>query len=336
MLKRKERTYGVELEVAGLSEEQAYIILNMMGIPVVDPRAPGDADRMNKWRIHHDGSIKDTRAQRSDIEERTCELVSPILRGPKGLKQIKKVCAVIKKAGGYVNQSCGLHVHVGAEDLTPEHVMSILNRYAKYEPIIDTFMHHGRRLDSDNQYCGSVSDTLRELDFDKCIRRCERQMESHLQSIASVNNKQVYCYTCGYRTLGMRGPEHCGECRGAIRMYNEYIQTIKVELESYQSRTWPSVDIMAKTTTSRYRNINLQAFTKHKTIEFRQHHGTLDGTKISNWVSFILNFVERSCLAADKGRRIRDKNVLSGLSKRHKEHYHTREKITSRRYDAWA
>ena len=44
----------------------------------------------------------------------------------------------------------------------------------------------------------------------------------------------------------------------------------------------------------RYHRVNAKAYTAHKTIEFRQHQGTTNFTKISNWVKFLGKLVEFS------------------------------------------
>ena len=44
----------------------------------------------------------------------------------------------------------------------------------------------------------------------------------------------------------------------------------------------------------RYFKVNLAAYVRQNTIEFRQHSGTVSSTKIENWVLFVLNFVEVS------------------------------------------
>jgi len=41
-----------------------------------------------------------------------------------------------------------------------------------------------------------------------------------------------------------------------------------------------------------YDAVSVQALQKYGTIEFRQHHGTVNGKKITNWVKFLLNHVE--------------------------------------------
>lgn len=42
----------------------------------------------------------------------------------------------------------------------------------------------------------------------------------------------------------------------------------------------------------RYVKLNLMAWNRQKTIEFRQHSGSINGNKITNWIQFCVNFVE--------------------------------------------
>jgi biotin operon repressor len=44
----------------------------------------------------------------------------------------------------------------------------------------------------------------------------------------------------------------------------------------------------------RYRKVNLCSFVKYGTIEFRQHSGTVNGSKIVNWIKLLQHFVEAS------------------------------------------
>jgi hypothetical protein len=43
---------------------------------------------------------------------------------------------------------------------------------------------------------------------------------------------------------------------------------------------------------SRYFKLNTKSFWRHQTVEFRQHSGTIEFEKISNWVLFVSRFVE--------------------------------------------
>lgn len=47
----------------------------------------------------------------------------------------------------------------------------------------------------------------------------------------------------------------------------------------------------------RYYKVNLQAYQCHGTIEFRQHSGTVNATKVANWVRFLGEFID-ACKAA--------------------------------------
>lgn len=44
----------------------------------------------------------------------------------------------------------------------------------------------------------------------------------------------------------------------------------------------------------RYYKLNLQSYTRHHTIEFRQHQGTVSAEKIGNWVRFLNGFIDES------------------------------------------
>jgi hypothetical protein len=44
----------------------------------------------------------------------------------------------------------------------------------------------------------------------------------------------------------------------------------------------------------RYRKVNITAFLRHGTVEFRQHHGTLNAEEIRNWIQFCVQFVSNS------------------------------------------
>ena len=47
----------------------------------------------------------------------------------------------------------------------------------------------------------------------------------------------------------------------------------------------------------RYHKVNLAAYARHSTIEFRQHSGTVSGEKMENWIRFCTAFVEASIVA---------------------------------------
>ena len=45
---------------------------------------------------------------------------------------------------------------------------------------------------------------------------------------------------------------------------------------------------------TRYRKVNAESYIRHKTVEFRQHSGTTEFKKISNWINFLRKLIQYS------------------------------------------
>lgn len=65
-----------------------------------------------------------------------CEFVSPVLKGAEGLRQLCEVVREIKRRGGKVNDSCGIHVHVGFDKDNTKAVDRLLSLVANHEKAI--------------------------------------------------------------------------------------------------------------------------------------------------------------------------------------------------------
>ena len=48
-----------------------------------------------------------------------------------------------------------------------------------------------------------------------------------------------------------------------------------------------SVEEIARYFSTRYTKVNIEAYSRHKTVEFRQHQGSIDFEKISMWLNFL-------------------------------------------------
>lgn len=139
------RKFGIELEVAGISKEQATEALNAAGIETVAENY--NHRTRNYWKATTDSSI------RSD-NGLSCELVSPPLPyRDASFVQIAKVVAVLKEIGATVNDSCGMHIHVDCRGINdPDFYRLLLTFYSKFENEIDMFVHANRRENANN-YC---------------------------------------------------------------------------------------------------------------------------------------------------------------------------------------
>ncbi len=55
-----------------------------------------------------------------------------------------------------------------------------------------------------------------------------------------------------------------------------------------------STDNTSSYPTARHHKVNICAYNKYRTVEFRQHEGTFDFEKIKNWIIFSQQFVNRA------------------------------------------
>jgi hypothetical protein len=82
------------------------------------------------------------------------------------------------------------------------------------------------------------------------------------------------------------------------RRNNSYATSVQGDAEAAESylRSNPTAGaaIICGRFTERYRKLNVSAYVRHNTLEFRQHSGTIDGTKIANWIMFCVAFVNDS------------------------------------------
>lgn len=215
---RFERTFGVEIEAYGVPRATLLAELRAQGLEVYEEGY--NHTTRNHWKIVDDASVHGQYA---------FELVSPVLRGYEGLEDLARACRALKVTGAQVNASCGLHVHLGADDLTVTNMRQLVRNYLVLEGTIDQVMPANRR-GSANTYCQS-------------LQRSRTMAEAERQILAATTFDEL-------------------------------------------SR--------AANAGSRYHKVNLQAYARQSTIEFRQHSGSTDFEKISFWVKFLANLVDYS------------------------------------------
>jgi len=206
-----ERTFGIEIEFVNASPRTVATALN----EVVDCHYEGYTHQVTRhWKVVTDSSL--------NSYDNAGEVVSPILKGVEGARELERVCTALDTIEGIkVNRQCGLHVHLDANDMTVGQIQTVYNRYADYEAQIDLVMPRSRRGDA--------------------------RWAAKLDDKDEVNHNRV-----------------------------------------------KSKRDLSNATYTRYKKLNLESLTKYGTIEFRQHSGTLSFVKMINWISFLMQFVERS------------------------------------------
>lgn len=202
-------TFGVELETYNVVRAALIREVEQRNISI-QSEGYNHRDNNNYYKIVSDCSIQGANGQ---------EVVSPILKGKKGLNSLKAVCDSLNAIDARVNKSTGLHVHFDASKISDGHFVQIFKNYQKLEAVIDSFMPRSRRADN-NRFCRSLQD----VDYSHC----------------DTKNSIIYA--------------NC----------------------------------------TRYRKVNAESYLRHKTVEFRQHSGTTDYEKISNWINFLRKLIQYS------------------------------------------
>ena len=232
------RTFGFEAEFFGITQRDAVEALATVGITA---RIAGRTERGNFWKITTDSSVTSTGTGIGI----GLELVSPILRGTDGLEMAAKAVKAIFNAGGKIDTSCGLHIHVGMDNLTGADMIKIVDLY-------------------------------------------------------SANQRNIYKLVANSRHNGRYSKDLTAYTMNSVAMQN------------FRNARTASQTATVKPATSRidrFTSVNVAAYSVHGTLEFRQHQGTLNGKKLTNWIKFILALVEQATV----GNTTEAFNDLDGL-----------------------
>jgi len=158
-------------------------------------------------------------------------------------------------------------------------------------------------------YDGSVSGAGQGLEFVSPVLKGDDGLEQVRKVCAAFNQMGVTVnHTCGFhvhvgarnegvdffKTLGKlyaRYEETLDEIMPRPRRgnANNYCRSIKLHIPQLDRATTVREAISAFP--SRYHKLNLAAFAKHSTVEFRQHSGTVDASKAVNWIITCLKLV---------------------------------------------
>lgn len=206
-------TFGVEIEAVNCRYIEFFDAARRNGLEVFDQVYYNHRD-IPQFKLTTDSSINGCNP---------AECVTPALNGnKKGFDALEACCKSLREIGATTNGSCGLHVHIGAANLTDEEYCNVFVNYMRLETAIESFLAPSRR-GSYARWCASL--------------------RNYEQGVLNATTKD-----------GMYNALH-GD---------------------------------------RYHRVNANAYRAHKTIEFRQHQGSVNFKKISAWVKFLGKLVEWS------------------------------------------
>lgn len=75
------------------------------------------------------------------------------------------------------------------------------------------------------------------------------------------------------------------------RRHNRYCKSLAGISESRIRGTQNIMQLREAFGGDRYHKLNLESYARHRTVEFRQHSGTTNFTKMENWIRFIANMI---------------------------------------------
>lgn len=169
------RKYGVEIEFTGISQQAAAAAINAAGV-VAEVQGYNHLT-CPFWKVVTDASCG-------------LEVVSPILRGEDGIRQIRKVCDSLTEAGAKVNRRCGYHVHLDVSDFELSHFKNLLKLWVKFEDVFDSFQPPSRRSNA-NTFCQSNLGRFGAIDTPEAqAQSCRRAFEAidRAQSMEELRN----------------------------------------------------------------------------------------------------------------------------------------------------
>ena len=165
MIGLKDQCFGVEVEMTGITREQAATAL--AAYFATDARYVGGAydkwcvtDRDGKeWTVMSDSSIHGEQKIGSgyratgDYRYRV-EMVTPKLTYAE-LPKLQECVRQVRHAGAKANSSCGIHIHIGKDGHTPQTIRNLANLMAGHESLLIAAM----RVDRSRigRYCRTVN-----------------------------------------------------------------------------------------------------------------------------------------------------------------------------------
>ena len=130
----KDLTIGTEIEFTGITRSTAAkVVAKFFGKKTAHDGGTYDKYTVKDttgriWTVMSDSSIRAT-----TVFQR-CELVTPILRWS-DIPTLQEIVRQLRHAGAKVNETCGLHVHIGANGLTAQNLRVLVNTVAGREEI---------------------------------------------------------------------------------------------------------------------------------------------------------------------------------------------------------
>lgn len=130
--------FGIEIEFTGITRDKAAkVIADYLNSEVQEGGTYYDKKFVEmsdgrEWTIMSDGSIKTqrkTNGRKIEVYDASysCELVSPILTYNNDIETLQQIIRELRKAGAFINQTCGIHIHLDGANHTVKTLKNFIN-----------------------------------------------------------------------------------------------------------------------------------------------------------------------------------------------------------------
>jgi hypothetical protein len=228
--------FGIEIELTGITREKAAKVaadfLNGTYAGVYDhyDTKKVTAEDGRVWKVMSDSSINCQRRENGKkvpVDSKySVELVSPILHYDEDIETLQGLVREIRKAGGFTNPSCGIHLHLDGADHTMRSIKNFINIIAsknelfyKALQIEPERVHYCQKMDEYmvGRINGTKPKTLNEIEEIWYAGYYEDRSRHYHQSRYHFLN--LHSFFTGNHTIELRGFNselHAGKIRSYI------------------------------------------------------------------------------------------------------------------------
>lgn len=265
----KSRSFGIEIECADLDvyrvRRQVDSLENRRSIilPGWDVKTDGSIPRLGNYDYDEDDYDYDENPFGGWDGGEGVEVTSPayLFDTPQDdydspFKDIVTIVDLLEELGGKMakvgEESTGLHVHIGSEDMLNIDKHRLLKAYGYFEDQIDRMHHTSRRHDS-------------------CTYACS------IKSYASMNGLELRPGSSW--TITRQVPRY---------VFHGYLSDGRAH-DGYEMQT-VETNFMQALMGTRYIKVTASTSTRGRTVEYRQGFGTFNSEWIINWIQFCQAF----------------------------------------------
>lgn len=226
MTEIKKQVYGVEVEMVGIGNKGgAKVIAKYFGTEAYFEGGHYDKwcakDRQGRvWTCMNDGSL-------TGSDWNNTEMVTPIL-GWDDMDDLQEVVRALRKAGGRADDSCGIHVHVGADEHTPATLKNLLNLvYVRYELLEKALNFTARKY-----WCKKANTTFM-ADINRVKPNSDDKLAEYWYGTGSGNGMASYCGKVSHSDAEWKKSRHYDESRYQLVNLHSYFQGKGVEFRAF-------------------------------------------------------------------------------------------------------